>query len=337
MNALILTAGLGSRFLPFTQTVPKPAVPLLNVPLVFYSLHLLQQLELSSVTFNIHHLASEMMETIANSNKIKLPVFFSDERELLLGTGGAILHARNHLGGKGSFAVANSDTVIGYNILDFQDHHYKNEPMATLLVMKHPEAGKKYGAVWADKKGKVVDFGKKKPDSSCTPYHYLGVQLIEESVFKYIPEGPCDILRDVYRPAIKKGEVVQIYEKSGLWLECGEIQDYLNATKTLIEILSKLQHHPFFLSFYNRYWNDFEKRPSIWEGINCHHQLPLVESKSIVLGNDCRVHPTARINGFAVLGNNVKVENGAKIENSVIADNVVVTAGRKIKDTLVLV
>src|SRR5437016_1718556 len=100
MNALLLTAGLGTRFRPFTDILPKPGIPLLNVPIAFYNLHLCQQLGLDKLTANLHHLPQKMQSVFNEAqDQIGVPLFFSDESALVLGTGGAIKKARPTLEG----------------------------------------------------------------------------------------------------------------------------------------------------------------------------------------------------------------------------------------------
>src|SRR6202041_3076112 len=100
------------RFRPATDILPKPAIPLLNVPLAFYNLQVFQQLGLDKLSVNLHHLPDQMKEVFQkNSEKIGVPIFFSDEADGILGTGGAVKRARPLVEGHGTFIVGNSDVV----------------------------------------------------------------------------------------------------------------------------------------------------------------------------------------------------------------------------------
>src|ERR1700679_2549667 len=162
MNALVLAAGLGTRFRPFTDICPKPVIPLLNVPIAFYNVHLLQQINIDRLTINTHHLPGKIKEVFTNKD-LGVELNFSDEQGQILGTGGAIKKARPTLEGRGTFLVANADVVNGFGIRDAIENHHQIQPMATMVVMSHPEAGKKYGAVWANKDMEVVGISKKRP------------------------------------------------------------------------------------------------------------------------------------------------------------------------------
>jgi NDP-sugar pyrophosphorylase family protein len=335
MNALLLAAGLGTRFLPYTKTIPKPAIPLMNVPIAFYNLHLLQQLGVDALTVNTHHLPSEIEKLFTDTQLIDVKPSFSVEKEIILGTGGAIKHARLHLEGRGTFVVANADVVNGFGIADALEFHQSQsvKPLATLVVINHPDCGdgKKYGAIWVDGQNCVVDISKKRPAGreDLRPLHFVGVHFIEESVFKYIPEGPCSITEGVYLEAIKQGETILIYEKSGLWFDAGSLKDYFEATVGIFEILPKIQ-------LFRRFWQRFDHRPNLWEGEHCEHLLSLGSNSQILMGNNCNIHPSVKVQGFAVFGDGVVIEQNAQIENTVIASGVRIVSGMKYKNSLIL-
>ncbi|MCC6277287.1 MAG: NDP-sugar synthase [Oligoflexia bacterium] len=335
MNGLLLAAGLGTRFRPFTDKVPKPAINLLNVPIAYYNLHLIQSLGVEKLAVNTHHLPDQIKKMFTDQ-RVGVPVSFSDEKSKILGTGGAIKKAKNFLTGSGTFVVANADVVSGFSVTDALEFHHDRQPMATMVVMRHSEAGKKYGAVWVNSECEVVHIGKDKPNTTCEPFHFVGVHLLEESVFKFIPQGPCDINKDVYLGAIKKGQKVLAFEKSGLWFDAGNLEDYLEATKKLLDLLPKLQHQPYFLSLFRRFWHGFDRRPNIWEGEGCEHLLALGTKQKILLDRDCRIHPTAKVTGFAVFGEGCQVEEGVELNNVVVGPRAVVTKNQKLSNTLIL-
>jgi NDP-sugar pyrophosphorylase family protein len=205
-----------------------------------------------------------------------------------------------------------------------------------MVVMPHPEAGNKYGAVWVDDQDCVVGIGRTKPDVTCIPYHFVGIHLLEESIFKHIPDGPCEITTHVYLPAIKKGDTVLAFKKEGLWFDAGSLEDYLQATQSLFEILPRLQHQPYFLSLFRRFWPNFDRRPNLWEGEGCEHLLSLGAQNKILMGARCKIHPTVKVSGFAVFGSDVIIEKNVEIHNSVVASGVTVKSGAKLKNTLML-
>src|SRR5262249_45028998 len=140
----------------------------------------------------------------------------------------------------------------------------------------------------------------------------------------------------VYKAAIEAGEVVMAKVKKGFWFDAGSLDDFLAASKILMSYLPKLQHQPLLLSLFRRFWRNFEKRPSVWEGTDCQHALNLSKSQNILLGDGCVIDPSVHIKGFAVLGSNTVVEKDVILENVVVGPGHVVSGGRILKNTLVI-
>lgn len=92
MNALILAAGLGTRLRPLTDTMPKALVPVQGKPLLDHTIERLRDAGFTHIIVNVHHLAQQIIDHIAQSD-YGLPIHISDERAQLLDTGGAVKHA----------------------------------------------------------------------------------------------------------------------------------------------------------------------------------------------------------------------------------------------------
>src|SRR5262245_44899229 len=107
-RAMVLAAGLGTRMRPLTDSTPKALVKLSGKPLID---HVLDRLEVAGVeraVVNVHHLAEQMQQHLAHRKRPQIVI--SDERGLLLGTGGGVKKALPELGDAPFFHV-NSDTI----------------------------------------------------------------------------------------------------------------------------------------------------------------------------------------------------------------------------------
>lgn len=141
MRAMIFAAGLGTRLKPLTDTLPKALVPVCGRPLLDYvidKVFAVQDLSGSSpmidrAVVNVHHFADKIEAYVAGRPDLSAKVAFSDERECLLETGGAILHARPLLEGGGSFVVHNVD-ILSDADLSWLAASHQADSLATLLV-----------------------------------------------------------------------------------------------------------------------------------------------------------------------------------------------------------
>lgn len=247
---MILAAGLGTRLRPITLTYSKPAVPFINVPLLFWSLELLRELPVSKWVLNTHHLP-EQIEALVAIAKRRAPddfetVAYSNEPNAPLGSGGGIWQARKELAGTKTVLVANADEVIlpiRKDILKrMHAAHEKSGALATILTMDHSEAGRKFGAVWTDSEGRVHGFGRDGAHfpKAKLPKHYVGVMLLDSSVLEMLPEGESNILYDTLQTAISKGARINVFNEPLIWFETGNAADYLIATRAILDLINPL-------------------------------------------------------------------------------------------------
>ena len=143
MKAMIFAAGLGTRLKPLTDTLPKALVPVCGKPLIEHIARKLQASGIDEAVVNIHYFADKIEEWMAsqpwitnkkeNKSEGQMLMAISDERELLLETGGAVLHARRYLQGCGHFLIHNVDILSNCDIKWFASQT-RPDALATLLV-----------------------------------------------------------------------------------------------------------------------------------------------------------------------------------------------------------
>lgn len=143
MKAMIFAAGLGTRLKPLTDTLPKALVPVCGKPLIEHVARKLYASGIDEAVVNIHYFADKVEEwtnaqdwiVASHDEKCEGKMLFeiSDERQLLLETGGAVLHARRYLEGCGKFLIHNVDILSNCDIKWFESQ-VKEEALATLLV-----------------------------------------------------------------------------------------------------------------------------------------------------------------------------------------------------------
>ena len=109
-TAMVLAAGYGERMRPLTDTMPKPLVPLLGRPLLDHVLDRLADACVEKAVVNVHYLAEQIEEHLRCRAGRPPRTEVSDERDLLLNTGGGAKQALPMLG-DGPFFIHNSDSV----------------------------------------------------------------------------------------------------------------------------------------------------------------------------------------------------------------------------------
>lgn len=90
---MIFAAGLGTRLKPLTDTMPKALVPLAGKPLLQWQVEKLRDAGITDITVNVHHFPDMIIDTIRRNNGWGCNISISDERDMLLDTGGGLKKA----------------------------------------------------------------------------------------------------------------------------------------------------------------------------------------------------------------------------------------------------
>jgi len=219
-TAMVLAAGYGERMRPLTLRMPKPLVPLAGRPLVDHVLDRLAGAGVTTAIVNVHYLP-EQLETHLAARKGKPPeILVSDERAVLLDTGGGAKKALPLLG-PGPFFIHNADSVWSEGptpALSRMLRLWNPAAMDCLLLLAPVATSIGYNA-----KG---DFAMS-PDGRLTrrkkaepvPFAFAGVSLCDERLFKNAPEGTFS-LNLLWDRALAKGRLYGM-RLDGRWMHVG--------------------------------------------------------------------------------------------------------------------
>ena len=97
---MIFAAGLGTRLRPLTDHTPKALVSVAGKPMLERVILRLKEAGFNDITVNIHHFGEQIIEFLRANNDFGITIHLSDERDMLLDTGGGIKKARPFLDGK---------------------------------------------------------------------------------------------------------------------------------------------------------------------------------------------------------------------------------------------
>lgn len=140
MKALIVAAGLGSRLKPLTDSMPKALVPIGGVPLLEHVCRKLIAAGFDEIIINVHHFADQIIDFVDKKKQFGVRIEISDERHMLLDTGGAIKKASWFFDDGRPFLVHNVDIVSDVDLKALYRVHQEREAEATLLVSRRETA-----------------------------------------------------------------------------------------------------------------------------------------------------------------------------------------------------
>ena len=209
MKAIILAGGRGKRLKPITDYVPKPLVPIKNIPIIEWQIKYLEKFGIKEVIICTGY-KTEMIENHLNMKNIKTKITFSIEKTPL-GTGGAIKKAGKMINDK-SFFVLNGDTITN---IDLNKLAEKKNAIAAI------ELRTKYGILETND-DKILNFREKKeiPDT----WMNAGIYHLQKEVLKELPVKG-DIEKTVFTKYAKKGILNTIKFKNSKWYSVDSFKD----------------------------------------------------------------------------------------------------------------
>ena len=134
MKAMILAAGLGTRLKPWTDHHPKALAVVNGKSLLQRNIEYLQQYGITDVVVNVHHFADQIIDAVAINKGWGRNVMISDERDVVLETGGGLLKARHLLEGNAPFITINVDILTDLNLNKLLDYHQQHQPLISFGV-----------------------------------------------------------------------------------------------------------------------------------------------------------------------------------------------------------
>ena len=209
MKAIILAGGRGKRLRPITDYVPKPLVPIKNIPIIEWQLKYLKKFGIDEVIICTGY-KQEMIENHLNMKAIGIKIKFSIEKSPL-GTGGAIKKAGKMIKDK-SFFVINGDTITN---IDLKKLATKKNVIAAI------ELRTKYGILETDN-DKIINFKEKKEISDT--WMNAGIYHLEKEVLKELP-NKGDIEKTMFPDYAKKGILNTVKFKNAKWYSVDSFKD----------------------------------------------------------------------------------------------------------------
>ncbi len=221
-TAMVLAAGLGKRMRPLTDTMPKPMVPLAGRPLIDHTLDRLEEVGIKRAVVNVHYKAEAVESHInARTRARRGPfVIISNERDLLLETGGGVAKARTILGDR-PFVICNSDTTWvekeSSNLASLAEA-WNDDAMDSILLLAKQENSIGYagdGDFHMATDGKLTR--RKKGEE--TPFVYAGVSIAHPRLFENCPQDAFS-LNVLWDRAVSAGRLYG-FVLDGWWMHVG--------------------------------------------------------------------------------------------------------------------
>jgi len=231
MRAMILAAGLGTRLRPYTNTRPKPLLPVGGTSLIVWNLLLLRQYGIHQVMINLHYLGHMIRQELGDGAQWGMQLSYSHE-PVILGTGGGLRNAEAFFQSE-DFLVLNGDTLTELDLGEVQRVHSVNQAKVTMVLRDDPYV-EQWGVVETTTDNHVLRINGQGHPEPCHPSEVLkrmfaGVHILNPRVLSNCPVGQSSSIIDAYVSELQGGATVMGYVHSGYWSDIGTPERYEQA------------------------------------------------------------------------------------------------------------
>src|SRR5919109_501833 len=234
MKAILLAGGKGTRLRPLTVHTPKPIVPILNRPFLYYQIDLLRQVpEIDEVILSLNYQPRRIEEMFGEGEALGLKLRYVVE-PMPLGTAGAVRYAGDSL--TESVVVFNGDVLTQVDLAAVLRLHRERRAKATIVLtpVENPRA---YGLVETDREANIRRFLEKpKEDEITCNTINAGIYVLEPDTFDRIPKDVSYSIERAYFPSlVDRGEPFFAYIDRGYWIDIGTPEKYVQVHRDMFD------------------------------------------------------------------------------------------------------
>lgn len=223
MKAVVMAGGKGARLAPYTKILPKPLMPIGDMPILEVLIRQMRAANFSDIYITVGHLSGLLKAFFQDGDQWNVKIKYCYE-DFPLGTVGSLA---NISGLDDTFLMTNGDVLTTLNLQELVSFHKSQGAMAT-IAMHRRKVKIDFGVLEMDGGTLITDILEK------PTYEYLvsmGIYIFEPGVIKYIPKDKYLDFPDLILALIAAGEKVAGYPFDGYWQDLGRPDDYEQAAK----------------------------------------------------------------------------------------------------------
>ncbi|NUN09272.1 MAG: sugar transferase [Ignavibacteriaceae bacterium] len=324
MKAMILAAGMGSRLMPLTLTIPKPMLPIANKPSLEHIIDLCKRHNITKIKMNLFHLPEAVDHYFRGGEDFGVEISYSIEKRLW-GTAGGIKRVQSFF--DETFVVLMGDGLTNIDLTAMLKFHREKGAKATIAV-KPVEDPSRYGVVVTDENNAIKSFQEKpKKEEAKSNLINLGIYILEPEILDLVPpKEEYDFGHQLFPKLLELNTPFYAFHTDAAWDDIGGLMDYWRVNLDVIE--GKVPGYEF-------------KGEELKKGVFVHPSTKIDKktlekiTAPVLIGRDVEINSGVEITGPAVIGDEVCLESGVSVIKSVVLNNTWVGKGIEIKDSVV--
>ena len=326
MKAVIMAGGQGTRLRPLTSDQPKPMIPIVNLPCMEHIVELLGRHGFTDIAVTLQFLPDEIRDYFGDGSDWGVNMSYSVE-DAPAGTAGSVKMAEQQLGLEGErLLIISGDALTDADLSRLVEFHEEKGSEAT-MVLKSVENPLDFGIVITEEDGRISRFLEKPAWGQVfSDTVNTGIYLLEPSVMDEIPDpedGEYDFSKELFPGLLEEGRPLYGYVTDDYWEDIGTLEQFAGAQRDVLDGKVRGVRPP-----------GTRLRENIYVGRRAQVDDDELEGP-VVIGENVRVDEGAKISPYSVIADNVVISAGATVERSVVAEGTYVGEGAELIDTLV--
>ena len=306
MKAVVMAGGFGTRIQPLTNSRPKPMLPIINRPMMQHTMMNLKDLGITEFIVLLYFKPEIIQDYFKDGSEfgIKITYVVPDDD---YGTAGAVKLAQELIGDE-NFIIISGDLVTDFDFQKIFDYHKEKKSKLT-ITLTSVDNPLEFGVVIANENGKIEKFLEKPSWGEVfSDTINTGIYIIEPEILNYIPKNEnFDFAKDLFPRLMREGIELMAGNAEGYWRDVGNPESYRDVYDDLLS--GKVNF----------------KMPGIKtvfpDGVLYSDEAYTLDKSIEIIGN-------------VVLGKNVLLETGVKLNNVVLGDNVHIGPDCKIRNSV---
>ncbi|MDD5401338.1 MAG: sugar phosphate nucleotidyltransferase [Sulfurimonas sp.] len=307
MKAVVMAGGFGTRIQPLTHSRPKPMLPIVNRPMMQHTMMMLRDLGISEFIVLLYFKPEIIQNYFGDGSDlgIKITYVVPDDD---YGTAGAVKLAAEYIRDE-NFIVISGDLVTDFDFEKIFEFH-KQKGAKLSIGLTSVENPLQFGVVIANEDNIIEKFLEKPSWGEVfSDTINTGIYIIEPEILNYIPKGEnFDFAKNLFPLLMSRGVDLMGYNLEGYWRDVGNPESYREVYDDILNSRVNFK----------------------LEGI-----IKNYADGTLYSDEEYNLSSTIKILGTVVLGKNVKIKDGVKLNNVVIGDDVTIGSGCCISNSVI--
>jgi mannose-1-phosphate guanylyltransferase/phosphomannomutase len=327
MKAIIMAGGQGTRLRPLTSDQPKPMIRIVDLPCMEHIVNLLARHGITDVGVTLQFMPEEIQDYFGDGSEWGVNMRYSIE-DAPAGTAGSVKMAEQQLDLEGErLLIISGDALTDCDLTEVVRFHEEKDAEVT-MVLKSVENPLDFGIVITEEDGRISRFLEKPAWGQVfSDTVNTGIYLLEPSVMGEIPdpekEGEYDFSKELFPKLLEQDRSLYGFVTDAYWEDIGTLEQYASAQRDVLDGEVRDVRPP-----------GTRLRENIYVGKRAQVDDEELEGP-VVIGDNVRIDEGAKVSPYTVIGNNVVIAAGASLERSIVAEGTYIGEGAELIDTMV--